>query len=132
MKRRRVLSVALVVLVMVLGLVGLGLAQNQSRPKKLNPYTGNPDAVKEGRALYIQIGCSGCHGAVGGGGMGPALTRDEWKFGSDDETLFKLVKGEIPESTMPKVWSGLENDQIWKILAYIRSVYKGDPSKIDW
>ena len=118
----------------VLGPSGVSLAQDQRAPKKLNPYSSNPEAIKEGKALYIQLGCSGCHGVGGGGGMGPPLTKSDsgWKFGSDDETLFKLIKGEIPESTMPKVWLGLENDEVWKMLAYIRSVYRGDSSKIDW
>jgi mono/diheme cytochrome c family protein len=69
---------------------------------------------------------------MGGGGMAAPLIDDVWKFGSDDETLYKLIKGQIPEQTMPKVWGFLEDDQIWKILAYIRSLYKGDPSRVNW
>lgn len=111
---------------------GPGTAHGQNTPKKLNPYTGNPEAIQEGRTLFIQLGCSACHGVMGGGGMGRPLTGEDWKFGSSDETLFKVIKGDIPESTMPKVWSGLESDQVWKIIAYIRSLYRGDPSKIDW
>jgi cytochrome c(L) len=108
-------------------------ADEATQPKKLNPYTGNPEAIKEGRALFLQNGCSGCHGVGGGGGMGPALNDDEWKFGSDDETLFKLIKGQIPEQTMPAVFGNtLKDDEIWKILAYVRSLYQGDPSKINW
>jgi mono/diheme cytochrome c family protein len=30
-------------------------------------------------------------------------------------------------------WSDtLSSDEIWKIIAFIRSIYKGDPSKIVW
>jgi mono/diheme cytochrome c family protein len=65
--------------------------------------------------------------------MGPALLDDDWKFGSDDETLFKLIKGEIPQQTMPSVFGNeLKDDDVWKILAYVRSLYRGDPSKINW
>ena len=59
------------------------------------------------------------------------LLDDTWKFGSSDEVLFKLIEGEIAESTMPKIWQ-LEPDQVWKMIAYIRSVYTGDPSLVDW
>ena len=112
---------------------GASVAEEQPMPKKLNPYTGQEQAIREGRALYLQHGCSGCHGVGGGGGMGPALLDDEWKFGSDDETLFRLIKGEIPEQTMPAVFGQeLQDDEIWKILAYVRSLYRGDPSKINW
>lgn len=97
-----------------------------------NPFTGDAEAIKEGRRLYLQNNCSGCHGVMGGGGMAIALIDESWRFGSSDEVLFKLIKGEIPESTMPRVWNSLEPDEVWKILAYVRSVYKGDPSSVDW
>ena len=122
---------------LVVGLLGaqpgMLAAEEPAKPKKLNPYTGNAEAIQQGRALYLQTGCSGCHGPGGGGGMGPALLDDEWKFGSDDLTLFKLIKGEIPQQTMPATFGAvLKDDEIWKIIAFIRSLYQGDPSKIDW
>jgi mono/diheme cytochrome c family protein len=100
--------------------------------KKLNPFTGKEDAIAVGKTLYNQVGCQGCHGGGGGGGMAASLIDDSWKFGSDDETLFKLIKGQIPEQTMPVVYSSLPDEQVWQILAYIRTLYKGDPSKINW
>jgi cytochrome c(L) len=108
-------------------------AEESARPEKLNPYTGNAEAIQQGRTLYLQNGCSACHGAGGGGGMGPALLDDEWKFGSDDLTLVKLIKGELPQQTMPAAFGGvLKDDEIWKIIAFVRSLYQGDPNKIDW
>jgi mono/diheme cytochrome c family protein len=86
----------------------------------------------EGRTLYFQVGCQGCHGGGGGGGMATSVIDDAWAFGSDDDVLFRLIKGEIPEQTMPTVYSVLEDDEVWKILAFIRSVYAGDPGRIDW
>ena len=122
---------------LVVGLLGAHLsmvaAEEPARPEKLNPHTGNAEAIQQGRTLYLQNGCSACHGAGGGGGMGPALLDDEWKFGSDDLTLFKLIKGEIPQQTMPAAFGGVLNeDEIWKIIAFVRSLYQGDPNKIDW
>jgi mono/diheme cytochrome c family protein len=125
-------------LVLVLGLMLGGHldfvgAQNKAEPKKLNPFTGNPEVMKEGRNLYLMYGCNGCHGGTGGGGMGRPLIDDEWTFGSDDETLFKLIRGQIPEQTMPAVFGAvLTEEETWKILAYIRSLYKGDPSLVNW
>jgi cytochrome c(L) len=120
-------------LALLLSAVGMAAAGEPAKPNKLNPYTGDPEAIKQGRMLYLQVGCSGCHGVGGGGGMGPALLDDEWKFGSDDETLAKLIKGEIPQQTMPAVFGKeLPDDDVWKILAYVRSLYQGDPSKGNW
>ena len=100
--------------------------------RKLNPFTGNADMAAEGRTLYFQVGCQGCHGGGGGGGMATSVIDDAWTFGSDDDVLFRLIKGEIPEQTMPTVYSVLEDEEVWKILAFIRSVYAGDPGRIDW
>jgi mxaJ protein len=100
--------------------------------KKLNPFTGNADMIAAGKALYFQVGCQGCHGGGGGGGMAASLIDDVWKFGSDDEALYKLIKGLIPEQTMPVVYSTLSDEQVWQLLAFVRSVYKGDSAKINW
>jgi cytochrome c(L) len=125
----------------ILALLALGLvfghlsmaAEQTTAPKKLNPHTGDPAAIKAGRTIWQQVGCSGCHGAGGGGGMCPSVIDDQWTFGSDDETLFRLIKGEIPHQTMPTMFgSELTDDQIWQVLAYVRSIYKGDPSKVNW
>ena len=64
--------------------------------------------------------------------MGKAILDDTWAFGSDDETLYKLMKGQISQQTMPKTWAALPDEQIWKTLAYVRSLYKGDPALINW
>jgi mono/diheme cytochrome c family protein len=130
--RRGVRLLVPLVLGLMLGQLGISAAQDQAKPKKLNPYTGNPEVIREGKRLYIYFGCSSCHGVGGGGGMGVPLLDDEWKFGSDDETLFRLLKGKIPEQTMPSFEEDMEDDQAWKILAYVRSLYKGDPSEINW
>jgi mono/diheme cytochrome c family protein len=100
--------------------------------KKLNPFAGNTAAIEEGKKFYVQVGCQGCHGGGGGGGMAASVIDESWKFGSDDDTLFKLIKGQIPEQTMPIVYNVLPDDQVWKMLAFIRSIYTGDPAKINW
>src|SRR5262245_26070845 len=114
--------IVLAVLLACLFLAAADVAGSQGAGQKTNPFEGNAEAISEGQALYVRNGCSGCHGLKGGGGMAVALTDDTWKFGDSDEILFKLIKGEIPESTMPKLWQSLEPDQVWKMIAYIRSL----------
>jgi mono/diheme cytochrome c family protein len=132
MRPSGVLAAAAAVVAVVLVTQGPGGAQGPNAVKKLNPFTGKEDAIKEGRALYLKYGCSGCHGVMGGGGMAVPLIDDKWKFGSNDEILFKLVKGQVPEATMPKVFGAMPDEEVWKILAYVRSLYAGDPGRIDW
>ena len=64
--------------------------------------------------------------------MAMSLIDATWKCGSDDDTLYKLIKGQIPQRTMPTVYNVLPDDQVWKILAFIRSLYVGDPAEINW
>ncbi|HJS59948.1 MAG TPA: cytochrome c peroxidase [Vicinamibacteria bacterium] len=123
---------ALSATLVVLALVIPRTARPQDQAKQLNPFAGDAEVVKEGRKLFLSFGCSGCHGVMGGGGMGKPILDDTWIFGSDDETLYKLIKGQIPQQTMPKTWASLPDEQVWKLLAYVRSLYKGDPSLVDW
>jgi mono/diheme cytochrome c family protein len=122
---------ALVILVSFVCLLPTRAGYPEDQPKLLNPFAGDPEAVKEGRRLSMSNGCSGCHGLGGGGGMGKPILDDVWEFGSDDETLYKLIKGQIPKQTMP-TGAGLPDEQVWKLLAYVRSFYKGNPSLINW
>lgn len=103
------------------------------RTLKGNPFAKSAPAVIEGKKLFMKNGCPGCHGVGGGGGMGKPLIDDEWKFGSDDKTLFHLIRGEVPNQTMPNaIGKNLSDEEVWKVLLYVRSVYAGDASKINW
>jgi mono/diheme cytochrome c family protein len=113
-------------------LVTVAASGQNAAVKKLNPFTGKPEAIQEGRGLWLQYGCSGCHGVMGGGGMAMPVSDDTWKFGSDDETMYKLIKGQIEGQTMPKIFGAMPDEDLWKILAYVRSVYAGDKSKVNW
>jgi mono/diheme cytochrome c family protein len=89
--------------------------------------------VVEGRKIYLTYGCVGCHGVTGGGGMGKPILDDQWIFGSDDATLFKLIRGEVPKQTMPNaIGKVLTDEQIQQVILYVRFIYKGDPAKITW
>lgn len=134
MKHHRWLLVALVLGLLLVHL-GHGPVPSQANGKKLNPYTDKAEALEEGRKVYFKYSCNACHGGTGGGGMAgrPGILYDDyWVFGSDDETLFKLMRGEIPNQTMPAVGKSMTDEEIWKVLAWIRTLYKGNPNKVDW
>jgi mono/diheme cytochrome c family protein len=89
--------------------------------------------VVEGRKIYLTYGCVGCHGVNGGGGMGKPILDDEWIFGSDDATLFKLIRGEVPKQTMPNtIGKALTDEQVRQVITYVRFIYQGDKAKITW
>lgn len=116
--------------------------------KLKNPFTDKPDAIEEGRKLYLANSCNGCHGGNGGGGMCPPLSNEVWVYGSDDDTLFRLItlgtkelqatgrkrKGtEGVVGPMPPYADIItDEEKLWKIIAFIRSVYNGSPSRRNW
>ena len=97
-----------------------------------NPYTGNLQAIEEGHQLFLSTGCYSCHGHEATGGVGPSLTGESWIYKPTDATLFRTIHNGR-EGTNMAGWSDtLSPDEIWKIIAFIRSIYKGDPSKVVW
>jgi cytochrome c oxidase cbb3-type subunit 3 len=87
-----------------------------------NPFIGNTDAVKEGGKTFDER-CSECHGGDAMGMSGPDLTDDRWLYGGSDSEVFQTVSKGRPGG-MPS-WSGtLKDDEIWKVVAYIKSLNK--------
>lgn len=87
-----------------------------------NPYAGNPSALEQGRQLFVQMNCAGCHGGHAGGGMGPDLRPDHiFKFGSAPADLFDSIS-EGRGMGMPAWGTKLPPDVIWKLAAYIASL----------
>jgi cytochrome c oxidase cbb3-type subunit III len=85
-----------------------------------NEYEGNAWAVYEGKRLYNQFNCSGCH-FQGGGGIGPPLMDSQWIYGSQPENIFATIIEGRPNG-MPSFRGKLGNDQVWKLVAYVRSM----------
>lgn len=107
--------------------------KKEEKPVEVVAAGPTVEDVVEGRKIYLTYGCVGCHGVTGGGGMGKPILDDVWIFGSDDTTLFKLIRGEVPKQTMPNaIGKALTDDQINKVILYVRAIYKGDPKKINW
>jgi len=83
-------------------------------------------------------GCNECHGGTGGGGICPALTQGAWFWGNTDDVLFRLITlgsvgveeqgykrlgyGSV-HAPMPPMGETIKtSDQLWKIIAFIRSI----------
>lgn len=109
----------------------LALVAAAETEEKTNPYTGNAEAIAQGAKLYKRFNCYACHGMAGGGGMGPSISDDEWKegSGSDASLMRQLMEG---RAAMPPFAGIIGEDDAWKLIAFVRSLYKGDPRKVIW
>ena len=94
--------------------------QPQVRKPKESPYEGNAWGMGEGKRLYQSYNCSGCH-AMGGGGIGPALMDDKWIYGYDGEQIYSSIVQGRPNG-MPAFGGRITDDQIWQIVAYVKSL----------
>ena len=86
-----------------------------------NPYQQDAVALAEGRTLFESYNCAGCHGDHAGGGMGPSLRDEDWIYGSTDAQVFNSV-AEGRAHGMPAWGVKLPEAQIWKLVAYIKSL----------
>jgi mono/diheme cytochrome c family protein len=109
--------------------------------KLKNPLTITPEIIAEGKELYQTKTCGACHGATGGGIHCPSLINENWIYGGDDDTLFRLValgseglaksgysRGDKEKHAgpMPPFGQAISDEQdLWKIVSYIRSLQPG-------
>jgi mono/diheme cytochrome c family protein len=138
----------------IAGLIGCDIAAAETttpmervtsvpRGQLKSPYQDFAGVAEQGHKLFQAYDCGGCHGGGGGGGMAAPLTNEVWIYGSDDDTLFRLITlgtGSLsPGNAFQKqgfVRKGSENvvgpmphygeiitteDAIWKIIAWIRA-----------
>jgi cytochrome c oxidase cbb3-type subunit III len=86
-----------------------------------NPFAGDRGAGGEGRRLFTSFNCAGCHGEHGGGGMGPSLRDVDWLYGNEDGQIFNSI-AEGRAHGMPAWYSKLTQDQVWRLVTYIKSL----------
>ncbi len=85
-----------------------------------NGYEESAYAVSQGKQLFSDYNCVGCH-SHGGGGMGPALMDSLWIYGSAPDQVFATIAQGRPNG-MPAWGSRIPAYQIWELVAYVRSM----------
>ncbi|HWB39864.1 MAG TPA: c-type cytochrome [Gemmatimonadales bacterium] len=100
-----------------------------SSPEPANPYADDSDALIQGRQLYTSFNCAGCHGAAGGGGIGPPLADDDWIYGGSDAQIYASVIQGRPNG-MPAFGPMMAGEAVWKLAAYVRSLHQDVPTGV--
>lgn len=93
-----------------------------------NPFEGNYDAMNQGRRLFSQFNCSGCHSPGGGGAIGPPLIDDEWIYGNNPANIYETVVKGRPNG-MPSFGGKIPSYQIWQLVTYVRNMSNAAASR---
>jgi cytochrome c oxidase cbb3-type subunit 3 len=84
-------------------------------------YDKNAYAASQGKQLFRWYNCSGCHGPGGGGGSGPPLSDALWFYGSSPQNIYASIVEGRPNG-MPSFGGHITEDQLWQLVAYVRSM----------
>ena len=85
-------------------------------------------AELENATAIFQKNCKACHGADGGGSVGPNLTDKYWLHGGDVNEVYNTVKYGVIEKGM-KAWkSEFSNQEIYELASYILSLQGTTPA----
>ena len=110
-------------------------AVKQFKENAKNPYHKDPPAIAEGFKLARASACTHCHGESLGGLIGPSLTNGNWRYvknGTDKGMFETLYFGTGAGMAAWGKSGSLTEDEILKIMAFVRSKYRGDPKNITW
>jgi cytochrome c-L len=91
----------------------------------VNEYRDNPEAIAEGKRLYVS-NCIVCHGTDGTGNMGPTLVGKDvvYKQALTDPGMFSIIYGGASGAMQSFFRRGMTQDQILRIVAYVRTLEK--------
>lgn len=97
-----------------------------------NPYNEDASCLKQGEQTFLSA-CSGCHGHLGEGKIGPGLNDSYWTYPQNetDEGLFSTIYGGAQASMGPQ-YVNLSLDDMLKVMAWVRHLFKEEPAKASW
>lgn len=85
------------------------------------------NAIAAGKDLF-NTRCTSCHGATGGGGIGPNLADKFWIHGGKPVQIATTIAEGIPEKGMVSWKSSLKRNEIISLVAFVRSLQGTNPA----
>ena len=106
-------------------------AEAPAPPAKMRYIELTPEKIAAGKAKFAA--CGGCHGADASGkvGVAPRIASESFLAAASDEYLVATIaKGRAGTTMIP--WEGsMKKDEIESVVAYLRSMQKSEPVKLD-
>ena len=102
--------------------------RNTEAQKLKNPLALDGESIEAGKMLYRRF-CAACHGPLGKGDGGLALsggtpsdlTDETWDYGSTDGEIFVAIRDGV-SADMLAYKDRLDEKQIWQVVNYLRSI----------
>ena len=129
--------VALPAVIWVAALSSIGAAQAPDQPRSVPASArklkadvpSSPEAIEAGRGLFAKY-CRACHGEDGRGGKPSAkgvvpsnLADRRWDRGGSEGQIFWVVQNGAPPAYHMRGFKGtLSDENIWKVVHYVRSL----------
>jgi len=98
--------------------------------QQTSPFTGDAQAAEAGRSTF-RVYCSPCHGIKAQGGRGPDLTTGSYAMGDRDIDLFRVISDGVPGTEMTSYGMALGDDNVWRLVTYIRSAARKDSAGVN-
>jgi cytochrome c-L len=98
----------------------------------IDPYIDDLSCLRLGESLFLSA-CSGCHGEVGEGKIGPGLNDDYWTYPKNehDQGIFETMFGGARAMMGPHN-TDLTLDEFMQVIAWVRHLYKDPVEKAYW
>lgn len=89
--------------------------------EELVRVAANPQMIDAGKKIF-ESRCSPCHGATGGGTIGPNLTDTKWIHGGSIENIYHVISEGVLDKGMIAWKSQLSRDEMMQVTAFVRSI----------
>lgn len=98
----------------------------------VNPYNEKKSCLPLGEERFLTA-CSGCHGHVAEGKIGPALNDSYWRYekNATDKGLFETIFGGATGQMGP-MYGHLSLDDMLLAMSWIRHLYTGTAAEAEW
>jgi cytochrome c oxidase cbb3-type subunit 3 len=93
-------------------------------------YENNAFQMSQGQRLFMWMNCAGCH-AHGGGGMGPPLMDNKWRYGGRMEDIVYTILNGRPNG-MPPFKGRVTEQQAWQLAAFVHSLSSRQRKDVLW
>jgi mono/diheme cytochrome c family protein len=120
---RKLIIISFIIIQFVPSLHGQEWVVPENRKSRLSPFPFTDDSRKKGETSYT-VNCVSCHGNPGKGNIidlvppPPDPATEKVQKNNDGEIYYKIAEGRLQ---MPAFKNVLTSNEIWNLVAYIRS-----------